>query len=371
MNNLLTPQHTLIKKRITMADVASTAAAPALPVTMIAYASDGTGAGEEGTKKGGYEQVSLPVPTPEGLDILVRNEAISMNPADGKVMRTAQKGRIGGWDSVGVVAAVGPQSTRFKVGDRVWFSGALFRPGTNAQFTVVDERIVSAAPKTGTAAENAALPLVALTAFEGLVEKLGLSSPESIGKSILVLPGGGGVGSIVIQLAKRVFNMEVVATASRDETVAFCRDLGADHVINHRKPLKPQLEELGLSGVNYVFNAYDVTTANFDQFAEITLPLGGIVNLTPPDKGTELALGKLFYTRVSYHFELMFQRGLSGDPEERSHQGKILKRVAFLVDKGIIKSTKQREVKLTKETLEETLALQESGKAVGKTVLLW
>jgi NADPH2:quinone reductase len=321
------------------------AAANPLPTTQKLIAADGAG---------GYEEAEAPIPPLEGVDILVHNEATSMNPVDYKVLGGAAKGRVLGYDSVGTVAAVGPRSTRFKVGDRVWFSGAIARAGTNASFTAVDERIVSLAPKSLSAADGAALPLVGLTAWEGLFEQLRLSAPASVGQSILVYPGGGGVGSIVIQLAKRVLNMTVVATASRPESSAYCKELGADHVINHREPLRPQLEALGLSGVNHIF-----------------LPLGGIVDIVSFDASANLDLGKLFYKRAFFAFELMFQRTLNGDPADRIQQGKILQALAFLVDAGVVKSNKQKELKYSLETLREALALQKSGEALGKTVLVF
>jgi NADPH2:quinone reductase len=338
------------------------AAANPLPTTQKLIAADGAG---------GYEEAEAPIPPLEGVDILVHNEATSMNPVDYKVLGGAAKGRVLGYDSVGTVAAVGPRSTRFKVGDRVWFSGAIARAGTNASFTAVDERIVSLAPKSLSAADGAALPLVGLTAWEGLFEQLRLSAPASVGQSILVYPGGGGVGSIVIQLAKRVLNMTVVATASRPESSAYCKELGADHVINHREPLRPQLEALGLSGVNHIFNAYALNAATFNQFADIILPLGGIVDIVSFDASANLDLGKLFYKRAFFAFELMFQRTLNGDPADRIQQGKILQALAFLVDAGVVKSNKQKELKYSLETLREALALQKSGEALGKTVLVF
>jgi NADPH2:quinone reductase len=336
--------------------------AAAFPATQKAFAADGAGS---------YEEVEVALTEPEGVDILVRNEATSMNPVDYKVLGGAAKGRVVGYDSVGTVVAVGPQSVRFKVGDRVWFAGAIARAGTHAQYTAVDERVVSLAPKSVSAADGAALPLVGLTAWEGLTENLGLSSPASIGQSILVYPGAGGVGSIVIQLAKRVLNLVVIATASRPESIAYVKELGADHVINHREPLRPQLEALGLSGVNHIFNGYALTTALFDQFADIILPLGGIVDIVGFPATEHLDLGKLFGKRASFSFEFMFQRGLSGDAADRIHQAKILHALAFLVDQGVVKTNKQKELPLTLETLKEALALQKSGEALGKTVLVF
>lgn len=344
-----------------MADAAPQAAAP-VPETMSSYAHDG---------KQGFEKVDTPFPTPEGLDIVVKNSAVAANPVDIKVLTGEgdKKGRVVGWDAVGTVAAVGPAAQRFKVGDRVYYAGAIQNPGAFAEYTRVDERVVAIAPAKLSDADAAVIPLVGLTAFEGLTEKLGLSSPESIGKSILVFPGAGGVGSMVIQLAKKVLNMNVIATASRPETIAFCKAMGADHTINHREPLRPQLEALGLSGVNYVYNAYDQSESNFAQFADITLPNGGILNIVLQDPKFKLQMGDLFYKRISFHWEIMYQRTLSGDPAERIYQGKILQKLAFLLDNGVIHTTKQQQLEFSEAGLAEAMKIVSSGKAIGKVAL--
>jgi len=314
---------------------------------------------------------------PTGYDILVKNAGCSMNPADFKagknLINKHPAGTVLGYDSVGFVEAVGHLASIFKTGDRVWFSGSLYRPGSNAEYTLVDERIVSLAPSKLSDAEAAAVPLVGITAFEGLTEKLGLATPESIGKTILVLPGGGGVGSICIQLAKKMLNMQVIATASRPETIEYCQKLGADYIIDHTSSLQNQLEELGfrrpgVPGVDYIFNAYD-TAKNFDELCEIINPLGNIVSIVETDQ--KLDVGPLMLKRASFSWELVFQRASDGDEADRIHQHRILSKLAYMYDTGILQPIKIKELRMDEAGLREARKLQESGKAIGKTVLLW
>lgn len=329
-------------------------------MSMRAFAADGNGK---------LEEVSLPMPTPGDHDIVVKNSAISINPVDTKELPTRPKGSILGWDSCGTVTAIGVKAGRFKVGDRVWFAGDLRRHGTYAEYTAVDERICALAPKSFSDAQAAAMPLVGLTAFEGLTEQLGLSSPSSIGKTILVLPGAGGVGSAVTGLAKKMLNMTVIATASRQESIDACKNAGADHVINHRERLRPQLEALGLSGVDYVFNTYD-TTIYFDQYCDIVNANGSIVTIVETN-GVPLDIGKLMAKRISFHWELMYTRTLFGEPEDRIFQGKILEKLACLADYGVFPSTLSKEMKMSVAELDKAYEFQRSGKAIGKTVLNW
>ena len=338
----------------------SVSAAPAAEAKMTAYAADGSAS---------YGICELPIPTADGFSVVVKNTAISYNPVDMKRLKTAEKGTVLGWDSVGIVTAAGQKCSRISVGDRVWYAGDVTKPGTNAQYTKVDERIVSLAPTAASDAEAAAIPLVGLTAFEGLTEKLGLASPSSIGKSILVLPGAGGTGAVTIQLAKKMLQMLVVATSSREETTNYCKELGADHVINHKEPLKPQLEALGLSGVDYVFNAFD-TAANFEQYCEIVKPMGGIVSIVETG-GVALDIGKLMRKRISFHWEFMFQRSMNGEDGDLIQQGTILKKLAYLVDSGLLRSPLTKTLSVSVDGLLEANKLQLSGTAIGKTVLLW
>merc|ERR1712232_850713 len=314
--------------------------------------------------------MTLAIPTPGPHDIVVKNNATSLNPVDTK-KRGSPKGKVLGWDSCGTVVSLGSKAMRFKIRDRVWFAGDLMRPGTNAEYTAVDERIVALAPRSLSDADAAALPLVGLTAFEGLTEQLGLKGPDCMGKSILVLPGAGGVGSIAIQLAKRMLHMRVIATSSRPETTEYCKKMGADHVINHRKPLKEQLEKLGFSGVDYIFNAYD-TYQYMEQYTDIINPCGGIVSIVECEGNpVNMMQMPLFLKRIHFAWELMFQRTLNGRPEDLIKQGCILKQLQILVDQGVVHSTKTQVMPLSLEGLKAAHQHQDSKTAIGKTVLMW
>ena len=243
------------------------------------------------------------------------------------------------------------------------------RNGTNADFMAVDERIVGFAPSTISPSQAAAVPLTLLTAWEGLFEGLGLKPLDdaNFGKTLLILPGAGGVGSLVIQLAKKLAGLTVIATASRPESQAAVLALGADVVINHRSsagPLKEQLEAKGISGVDYIYNAYD-TAANFDQYAEIINPLGKIVSIVETKK--ELPLTKLMFKRVTFVWELMFTRAIFDvDPIKQHH---ILNNGAKFIDEDLLKLPDVALLPYSVESLREAHRLQETGTMIGKQVL--
>jgi len=314
------------------------------------------------------QEIEVPVPELRPRDILLKVEACGMNPVDTK--RRAgdaklEEPRILGYDGVGVVAAKGAEASLFEVGDRVWTAGVMNRNGTNAEYMAVDERIVGHAPKS-LGLESAAVPLTLLTAWEGLFESLAIKPMDNanIGKTLLILPGAGGVGSFVIQLAKKLAGLTVIATASRPESEAAVLALGADYVINHRKPLKEQLEANGLSGVDYIYNAYD-TAANFEQYCEIINPLGKIVSIVETKK--ELPLTKLMFKRVTFAWELMFTRPIFDvDPINQHH---ILNNGAKLIDEGFLKLPEVTTLSYSVESLQEAHRKQESGTMIGKQVL--
>jgi len=315
------------------------------------------------------EEMELPRPELRPKDILVRVEACGMNPADTKLRTlSAPPGglpKVLGWDGSGVVAACGPESVGFNVGDRVFFAGSHVRNGSNADLVAIDSRIVGKAPRSIAPDVAASVPLVALTAWEGL-EQLGLdfSSPTlSHGKKLLVIPGAGGAGSYIIQFAK-VLGLTVIATASRPESRQACFSLGADHVINHREALKPQLDALGVNDVHYIFDA-----VSFEQYAtqflEIIRPFGRIVSITATGKADLDAFkGKA----VSLSWELMFTRSLF-ETEDIGHQGYILNTVAEMIDAGKLQTPIWKSLPWSLESLREAHLLQESGKAIGKIVM--
>jgi len=314
--------------------------------------------------------ITLERPDPVGRDVLVRVAAVSVNPVDTKVRqnRPPQGGdwQVLGYDASGVVEAVGPDVEDFAVGDAVFYAGSIARPGTNSEFHVVDERIVGNKPATATDAEAAALPLTAITAWEMLFDRLDVNRPTPQGgEIILVIGGAGGVGSITIQLLRALTNLTVIASASRTETQEWVRELGAHHVVDHGRPMAPQVEALGLGAPGFVFSTTQ-TGQHLADIVELIAPQGrfGLID-DPVGLDATMLKGKA----ISLHWELMFTRSLFTTPD-MAEQGKLLNEVAALVDAGRIRST-ATEVAGTIDaaTLIRAHAQIETGTARGKIVL--
>lgn len=310
-------------------------------------------------------------PSPSGHDILVKISAISVNPVDYKVRQNSAKEKpldtpkVIGWDAAGTVVAVGDQVELFKEGDEVYYAGDLTRSGSNAEYQLVDERIVGFKPKKLTMAEAAAIPLTALTAWESIFDRIRVNPDIDKGKSILMLAGAGGVGSIAIQIAKQVANLQVIATASRPETQKWCSDLGSDHVVNH-KNLKEELTRIGQDQVDYVLDLVDLG-GYWDTIAEIIKPQGHIVSIT--GSSSPLNLNVLKTKSVSFSWELMYTRSMyqTGDMAE---QHLILNKIGSLLDSGKIKTTLTTTLNgFTVDNLKKAHEMQESGRTIGKTVI--
>lgn len=312
--------------------------------------------------------VELPTPEPTGHDILVKVEAVGMNPVDTKVRPgSADEAKTLGFDAAGIVEAVGDATTLFKVGDPVYYAGDITRPGSNADYQLVDERIAAVRPSSIDAAASAALPLTSLTAWESLFDRLGIDPDgDNTGKSLLIIGGAGGVGSIGIQLAK-LAGLTVIATASREESAAWCRELGADHVVNHREPLGPQLKDIEFPQVDYIAN-FNNTEDYWETMGEVIAPQGHIV-LIVEQKGTLDIGGPYKLKSVTIAWELMFTRSLFGT-SDISSQHEILRRIAQLVDAGKLRATGNTFLEgLTPENLIEAHRLVESGRSIGKLVV--
>ena len=312
-------------------------------------------------------EMDLPKPAATGRDLLVAVMAVSVNPVDTKVrngMATAEP-RVLGFDAVGTVAAAGPEVTLFKEGDEVYYAGSLIRPGSNAQFQLVDERIVGRKPRTLDDAHAAALPLTSLTAWEMLFDRLKIAEGGNAGETLLVIGAGGGVGSILVQLARRLTKLTVVGTASRKETADWVRELGAHHVIDHGKPLGPQLEALRIPQVDHAIGLTH-TDDYFDQIVEIVKPQGQFGLIDDPKS---LDATKLKRKSISLHWESMFTRSTYQTPD-MAEQHRILDRVAALIDDGTLRTTLGEHFgSISAENLRKAHELIESHKAKGKIVL--
>lgn len=315
--------------------------------------------------------ITLPEPVATGHDLLVEVKAISVNPVDTKVRNSGapaegQPYKVLGWDASGIVKAVGPDVTLFQPGDRVWYAGSIARPGTNAELHLVDERIVGHAPKSLDFAQAAALPLTAITAWEMLFDRLGIApgkKPE--GKTLLIIGASGGVGSIMTQLASRLTSLTVIGTASRPETQAWVKELGAHYVIDHSKPLAQELKAIGFPAVDYIVSLTQ-TDEHLAQIIEAIAPQGKFGLIDDPK-----ALDVMPFKRksVSIHWELMFTRSLFGTADMVG-QHHLLNEVAALVDAGLVRTTlAERFGSINADNLKKAHALLESGKARGKVVL--
>lgn len=314
--------------------------------------------------------VELPLPEPGPHDLRVRVAAVAVNPVDTKVRRSRQpqpgQVEVLGWDAVGTVHALGAEVREFAVGERVFYAGAIDRPGSNAEYQLVDARIVGRAPSTLADAEAAALPLTSITAWELLFDRLGVAQGGGQGASLLVIGGAGGVGSILIQLARRLTGLTVIATASRPETRAWCLDLGAHHVIDHTQAFAPQLAAIGLAQVHMIASLTQ-TDRHWDAIVEAAMPQGKVALIDDPQPIDVKALKR---KSLSLHWELMFTRSLFQTPDMAA-QGRLLNEVAALVDAGRLRTTVTQTLRpINARTLREAHALIESGRTRGKITLV-
>ena len=313
------------------------------------------------------EDVEIDDPVPGPHDLLVEVRAVSVNPVDAKVRLRAEPEsghKVLGYDAAGVVRAVGDAVTLFAPGDEVYYAGDVTRPGTNAELHAVDERIVGRKPASLDFAAAAALPLTSITAWEILFDCFGLDEGAGDGETLLVIGGAGGVGSILIQLAKALTSLTVVATASREDTVAWCREMGADHVIDHHGDLGEQVAALG-KPPRYVA-ALTASGQHFDAIVALIAPRGHIAMIDDP---AGIDISKIKGKALSFHFELMFVRPMFGT-DDMVVQHELLDRVAELVDAGRVRTTANRDGgSITAANLREAHRWQEGGRAIGKTVL--
>ena len=319
-----------------------------------------------------FVALDLPDPVPGPRDLLVKIKAIAVNPVDYKVRQmraeTDTEPKILGWDAAGVVEAVGNEVSLFRPGDEVYYAGDITRPGSNAELQLVDERIAAKKPETLGFAEAAALPLTAITAWECLFDRLGLTAgdlSQGKDKALLILGGAGGVGSIGIQLATTLTGFTVVATASRPETVAWCERMGAHRVINHRGDWPAELKELGFPHADAIACFAD-TSGHWKAMADAIVPQGTITAIVESPDVPDIGLLKP--KSATFAWEFMFTRPMFQTPD-MIEQHELLKEVAALVDAGRIRTTMRENAGiLTPESLATAHRDLEAGKMIGKRV---
>lgn len=311
--------------------------------------------------------ISLPRPTPGPRDLLVEVRAVSVNPVDTKVRAgtITKEPIILGWDATGIVREVGAEVTLFQPGDEVFYAGSIARPGSYSEFHLVDERIVGHKPHSLSAADAAALPLTSITAWELLFDRLGVVEGTGEGKCLLITGAAGGVGSMLVQLARKLTRLTVIGTASRQETADWVRQLGAHHVIDHSQPLLAQLQALGVPEIDYVASLTH-TEQHFAQLIDVLKPQGRLGVIDDPETLDVMPLKR---KSLSLHWELMFTRSLY-ETSDMINQHHLLNRVSALIDQGVLQTTVGEHFgAINAANMRRAHALIESGKARGKIVL--
>ena len=324
--------------------------------------------GSEAKDAGAFILNKQPIPEPGTQDLLVRVIAIGMNPVDTKVRLLFENDAVLGWDAHGIVEKIGEGVTGFNAGDKVFYAGDITRPGCNSEYHLVDHRIVGLAPEKLSPEDSAAMPLTSITAWEALFDRMGFvpQAGANTGKSILIIGGAGGVGSIAIQLA-RWAGLKVFATASRPETVDWCKNLGADTVLNHRNNLHEELQSAGTDSVDAIFCTTQMER-HWKAMAECIRPQGHVVLIDDPVEPIDITAFK--FKSVTISWEFMYTRSMfeTGDITE---QGKLLSAVAKLLDEGTLVTTRQKTLTgLTPENIQAMHIKQESGTMMGKQVLV-
>ncbi|WPY97167.1 zinc-binding alcohol dehydrogenase family protein [Christiangramia sp. OXR-203] len=309
-------------------------------------------------------------PSCSSNELLVKIKAISINPVDYKVRKNSAENeelnepKIIGWDAAGVVENVGSNVENFSVGDEVYYAGDITKPGCYAEYQCIDDAIVAKKPAKLNWMESAALPLTALTAWECIFDRMNIAEGEGKDEKVLIIGGAGGVGSIAIQILKELTQFEVIATASREDTVEWCKKMGADRVVNHHKLLEELDKET--DSISYILNFAD-TSGHWEAMTKLIAPQGHIACIVNTSENVDLNVLK--EKSISFHWELMFTRSMF-DTKDKSKQHEILTRVSELADTGKIISTKNREFHgLNAEVFREVHKLQESGKSIGKNVI--
>lgn len=309
-------------------------------------------------------------PVPTGRQLLVKVAAVSVNPVDFKIRQNSAKDKVLdepkviGWDATGTVEAIGDEASLFKVGDQVYYAGDINKPGSNAEYQLIDERIVGKKPQKLSIEASAAMPLTALTAWEILFDRIRINEKDK-GKTILIIGGAGGVGSIAIQLAKKVAGLTVIATASRPETAEWCKAQGADYVVNH-KDLVTEVRQSGFHYVDFILDFVD-TNMYWDVMAELIKPQGHIASIT--GSATPIALNKIKSKSASFSWELMYTRS-TFQTDDMIEQHYILNKIADLLDDGTLKTTlKETLTGFSAENFKKAHEQLENNTTIGKIVI--
>jgi NADPH2:quinone reductase len=323
------------------------------------------------TEKESFIAFETPKPIPGKRDLLVKISAVSVNPVDFKIRENSAKDtvleipKIIGWDAVGIVEAVGENVRLFEVGDPVFYAGDINKQGSNAEYQIIDERIVGKKPTSLSNEEAAVIPLTGLTAWEILFDRIRINPEKDKEKSILIIGGAGGVGSIAIQLAKKIAGLTVIATASRPETIEWCKKQGADFVVDH-KDLIASVHEAGFQNVDFILDFVD-TNAYWDTMVELIKPQGHIASIT--GSSDPVVLNKLKTKSASFSWEFMYTRSMF-ETDDIQEQHTILNKIADLLDDGTLKTTlNETFVGLTVDNFKKAHELLESGKTIGKIAI--
>lgn len=320
-------------------------------------------------------EVEVPDPEPQGRDLRVRVKAVSVNPVDTKV-RARQEGvltepRIPGWDAAGVVEAVGSHVSLFQAGDEVYYAGDISRPGCDSQYHLVDERIAGRKPASLSFEQAAAMPLTTITAWEALFDRLEVDpsiSADGQRRSVLIIGGAGGVGSIAVQLAKKKAGLNVIATASRGESAAWCRKLGADEVINHHEPFAEEFKRIGAAEVDYIL-CFNSTEMHIQNMADVIKPQGKVCTIVETKNSQPVNINVFQRKSAAFMWELMFTRPLFQTPDMQA-QHDLLNEAGRMLDQGLLQTTLTENYgPLTAENLRRAHGTLESGSMIGKLVL--
>ncbi|MFS8118850.1 MAG: zinc-binding alcohol dehydrogenase family protein [Microcoleus sp.] len=320
-----------------------------------------------------FVEIDLEKPQPSHRDLLVKVKAVSVNPVDYKIRQSVKEKRVTprilGWDAAGIVEQVGDRVSLFKPGDEVYYAGSITRPGSNSEYQLVDERIVGKKPATLSFSEAAALPLTTITAWEALFERLGIEpqqTPKNQASKVLIIGGAGGVGSIAIQLAAQVARLQVIATASRKESIDWCFKMGSNYCIDYHEPFASSLEKIAVKEVDYIL-CFNDTERHFKDMADVIKPQGKICSIVEAEHALDMNLIKS--KSVTFAWEFMFTKSMY-ETDDIQSQHELLNQVADLVDRGILKTTVTQNLgALNAINLAKAHALLESEKTIGKLVL--